>query len=254
MILDNLMIHAKSKNKLQLTYDELVEISPFYSYIMLSDPSISKAKLPPYLLEKNKQYCLTERSLLQIWTIIFNSLKQSEKIVGKNNYDIRYKSLFIWSKYLLSKFDKNVVTLDVMENKKEDVVLMTLLSILSKLKEINLIFDSPSINHHDLETAVNLCLNQIRKYKHVEVLDFAEEIGDKRDYEDEENFEGFNLTTRNKFEVFLNTFFNPLVNELTLEELERAIFEILNSRIIVSVKHQNINFFLSNFTITSFSE
>jgi predicted NAD-dependent protein-ADP-ribosyltransferase YbiA (DUF1768 family) len=250
MILDNLMVHAKSKNKLQVTYDELVEISPFYNYIMLKDPSVPKAKLPQYLFEKNKQYGLTERSLLQIWSIIFNSLKQSEKIVGKNNFDIRYKNLFIWSKYFLSKFNKNVVTLNVMENKKEDAILLTLLSILSTLKEINLKFESPSINNHDLETAIHLCLNKIRDYKHYveQNLEFEEEIENDKEYEEEE-FEGFNLNTRNKFEAFLNTFFNPLVNELTLEKLEEAVFKILNSKVIISIKHQNINFFLSNFNV-----
>jgi hypothetical protein len=176
-------------------------------------------------------------------------LKQAEKIVGKNNFDIRYKSLFIWSKYFLGKFDKNIVTLNVMENKKEDVVLLTLLSILSTLKEINLKFESPSINNHDLETAIHLCLNKIRDYKHYveQNLEFEEEIENEQEYDEE--FEGFNLTTRNKFEAFLNTFFNPLVNELTLEKLEEAVFKILNSKVMITIKHQNINFFLSNFSI-----
>lgn len=255
MILDNLMIHAKSKNKLQVTFDELVEISPFYSYIMLKDSNVPKTKLPKYLLEKNLQYGLTERSLLQIWSIIFNGLKQSETIIGKNNYDIRYKSLFIWSKYLLSKFDKNVVTLNVMENKREDAILMCLLSILFTLKEINLKFESPSINNHDLDTAVHLCLNKIRYYKHhVEqtIVEFEEEINNKYEEDEEENFEGFNLSTRNKFEAFLTTYFNPLINELTLEKLEEAVHKILISKVLISIKHQNMNFFLSNFTINNF--
>lgn len=254
MILDNLMVHAKSKNKLQVTYDELVEISPFYNYIIVKNSNVPKARFPKYLLEKNVQYGLTEQSLLQIWSIIFNGLKQSELFLGKNNYDIRYKSLFIWSKYLLSKFDKNMVTLNVMENKKEDSVLMCLLSILSALKEINLKFESPSINNHDLETAIHLCLNKIRYYKHhvEQNLEFEEEINKEYDEDEEENFEGFNLSTRNKFEAFLTTYFNPLINELTLEKLEEAVYKILTSKVLISIKHQNMNFFLSNFTINNF--
>lgn len=267
MILDNLMVHIKSKHKLQVTYDDLVEMSPFHSYIMLKDENVPNSRLPEYLIQKNREYGLTNQSLLQIWSIIFNGMKQAEKIVGKNDYDIRYKSLLIWSKYLLGRANNKLKTLNIMQSRQEDTVLLALLSILSKLKEINLKFNSPTINTNDLQTAIHLCLGKIRIYKHEfdkveEDLEFVEELEDNpyeveisdedleydQDYgHDDDNFEGFNLSDRKKFEVFLTTFFAPLKNELNLRLIEEAVYKVLNSKVLLSLKHQNINFFVSGF-------
>lgn len=264
MILDNLMVHTKSKNKLNVTYDELVEISPFYSYIMFNDSNISQTKFPEYLIQKNKQYGLTNQSLLQIWSIIYNGMKQSEKIVGQNNYDIRYKSLLIWSKYFLSKPNNNLKIFGIMQSRQEDTILMVLLSILSKLKEINLRFNSSTINKHDLQTAIHLCLGKVRIYKHEyekveDNLEFEEDEAEPDPYEvydyegdedygeEDDNFEGFNLSSRKKFEAFLTTYFTPLKAELDLGRMEDAVYKILNSKIPVSQKHQNLNFFVSGF-------
>lgn len=261
MILDNLMVHMKAKHKLHVAYDELVEMSPFYSYIMFQDSNVPQTKIPPYLIQKNKQYGLTNHSLLQIWSIIFNGMKQSEKIVGLNGYDIRYKSLLIWSKYFLGQFDQKVKTMELMQSRQEDYILMVLLSILSKIKEVNLRFNSPSINDQDLQTAIHLCLGKVRVYKHEfekveEELEFEEEIEVNpyevevydEDYgQDEDNFEGFNLSSRKKFEAFLTTYFAPLKSELDLRKMEESVYKILNSKVPISLKHQNLNFFLSGF-------
>lgn len=262
MVLDNLMIHLKSKHKLQVTYDDLVEMSPFYSYIMFNDSSVPNVRFPDYLLQKNKQYGLTNRSLLQIWTIIYNGMKQSEKIIGPKNYDIRYKSLFVWSKYLLSQFNNKSNTMELMQSRQEDTILMVLLAILSKLKEVNLKFNSPVLNNQDLQTAIHLCLGKVRNYKlefenveeniefedEIEIDPYEEEVYDD-DYAEEDDFEGFNLSTRKKFEAFLATYFTPLKNELDLSNMEEAIYKILNSKIPISLKHQNINFFISGFKV-----
>lgn len=260
MILDNLMVHTKSKHNLHVTYNDLVEMSPFYSYIMSKDSSVPKTRIPEYLLQKNIQYGLNIQSLLQVWSIIYNGMKQSEKIVGEEKYDIRYKSILIWAKYFLSKMN-NSRGMELMQSHKEDNVLMTLLSILSKLKEVNLKFNSPSINAQDLQTAIHLCLGKVRLYKHEferveEELEFEEEIEADpyeaeiydEDYgQEDDNFEGFNLTSRRKFEAFLITYFAPLKNELDLGKMEDAVYKILNSKIPVSLKYQNLNFFVSGF-------
>lgn len=266
-ILDNLMVHVKSKNKLNITYDELVKISPFYSYIMFNDPSIPKIRFPEYLIQKNKQYGLTNHSLLQIWTIIYNGMKQSEKIVGENDYDIRYKSLLIWSKYFLGKPDYKLKTLDIMQSRQEDIILMVILAILSKLKEINLRYNIPTINTEDLQTSIYLCLGKVRTYKHEFQIEFEEateeppyefeETDEDVQYEDydygsdNDNFEGFNLNSMKKFEAFLTTYFIPLRNELDLRNMEEAIFKILHAKIPLSLKHQNLNFFISGFKLSS---
>lgn len=273
MILDNLMVHAKSKNKLQITYNELVEMSPFYSYIMFNDSTVPQTRIPDYLILKNKYYGINNHSLLQIWSIIFNGMKQSEKIIGRNEYDIRYKSLLIWSKYFLSQPDNKLKTFHVMQSRQEDAVLVALLSILSKLKEVNLKFNSPTVNNQDLQTAIHLCLNKVRVYKHelakveedLEDLDleFEEEAEPTNPYEievyddedgEDQNFEGFDLYSRMKFEVFLTTYFKPLKNELNLPSLEDAVYKILNSKISVALKHQNLNFFTSGFKTPSLDE
>lgn len=266
MILDNLMVHTKSKHKLHVTYDELVEMSPFYSYIMFKDSNVPNTRFPEYLIQKNKQYGLTNHSLLQIWSIIYNGMKQSEKIVGEKGYDIRYKSILIWAKYFLGKANNNLQTMDLMQSRQEDNILMVLLSILDKLKEVNLKFNSPTINTQDLQTAIHLCLGKVRIYKHEfekveEDLEFEEEIEiDPYDTEvydeddifvdygqDDDNFEGFNLSARKKFETFLTTYFAPLKNELDLGKIEEAVYKILNSKIPVTSKYQNLNFFVSGF-------
>ncbi|CCV01714.1 hypothetical protein IIV22_037L [Invertebrate iridescent virus 22] len=265
MILDNLMVHTKAKHRLQVSYDSLVEMSPFYSFIMMNDSNVPKTKIPEYLIQKNRQYGLTNQSLLQIWSIIYNGIKMSEKIVGENGYDIRYKSLLIWSKYFLGKPNTNLQSLEVMQSRQEDNVLMVLLAILSKLKEINLKFNSPSINTQDLQTAIHLCLGKVRVYSHEfekveEDLEFEDEILQPNEVEvyddvdeeqimedDDDNFEGFNLNSRKKFEAFLQTYFNPLKNELDLGKMEEAVYKILNSKIPVTIKHQNLNFFISGF-------
>jgi hypothetical protein len=266
MILDNLMVHTKSKHKLHVTYDNLVEMSPFYSYIMFtSGDAIPSTKIPEYLLQKNKQYGLKNHSLLQIWSIIFNGMKQSEKIVGPNEYDIRYKSLLIWSKYFLGKSNHNLTTMELMQSRQEDNVLMVLLSILSKLKEVNLRFGAPNINAQDLQTAIHLCLGKVRVYKHEyekveENLEFEEEVEINpydveiydEDYHDEDNFEGFNLSSRKRFEAFLATYFAPLKNELDLGKMEETVYKILNSKIPLSLKHQHLNFFVSGFKVPQF--
>jgi predicted NAD-dependent protein-ADP-ribosyltransferase YbiA (DUF1768 family) len=267
MVLDNLMVHTKSKHKLYVTYDELVEMSPFYSYIMLKDSNVPNTRFPEYLLQKNRQYGLTNRSLMQIWSIIFNGMKQSEKIIGQKEYDIRYKSILIWAKYFLSRPNNKLKTMDLMQSRQENNVLMVLLAILDKLKELNLKFNSPTINTQDLQTAIHLCLGKVRIYKHEferveENLEFEEEIEANpydvevydeednfvEDYgQDDDNFEGFNLSARKKFETFLTTYFTPLKNELDLDKIEEAVYKILNSKIPISSKHQNLNFFISGF-------
>lgn len=272
MILDNLMVHTKSKHKLAVTYDNLVEISPFYSYIMLDDPNVPKSRIPEYLLQKNKQYGLSNRSILQIWSIIFNSMKQSEKIVGTNKYDIRYKSLLIWAKYFLGQANHNLKTLEIMQSRQEDNILLVLLAILSKLKEVDLMINSATINTQDLQTAIHLCLGKVRIYKHEfekvggEDLEFEEEMEpdpyeaevydedytqDNDNYygQDDDEFEGFNLSSRKKFEAFLTTYFAPLKNEIVLSKMEEAVYKILNSKIPVTLKHQNLNFFSSGFKL-----
>jgi predicted NAD-dependent protein-ADP-ribosyltransferase YbiA (DUF1768 family) len=275
MILDNLMVHTKSKHKLNITYDNLVEMSPFYSYIMLDDPNVPKTRIPEYLLQKNKQYGLNNHSILQIWSIIFNSMKQSEKIIGQNKYDIRYKSLLIWAKYFLGKANHNLKTFEIMQSRQEDTVVMVLLAILSKLKEVNLMINSATINAQDLQTAIHLCLGKIRIYKHEfekvgsEDLDFEEEEAEPNPYEaevydeeyiedndnyygqEDDEFEGFNLSSRKKFEAFLSTYFAPLKNDIVLRKMEEAVYKILNSKIPLSLKYQNLNFFLSGFKVPS---
>jgi predicted NAD-dependent protein-ADP-ribosyltransferase YbiA (DUF1768 family) len=261
MILDNLMVHTKSKHKLHVVYDDLVQLSPFYSFIMLNDSNVPKTRIPEYLIQKNKQYGLSNHSLLQVWSIIYNGMKMSEKIVGENDYDIRYKGLLIWSKYFLGKSNHNLKTMELMQSRQEDTVLMVLLAILSKLKEVNLKFNSPTINTQDLQTAIHLCLGKVRLYKHEyekveEDLEFEEEIEQNpyevevydEDYgQEEDNFEGFNLSSRKRFEAFLATYFAPLKNELDLAKMEDAVYKILNSKIPITLKHQNLNFFVSGF-------
>ena len=261
MILDNLMVHTKSKHKLHVVYDDLVQLSPFHSFIMLNDSNVPKTRIPEYLIQKNKQYGLNNHSLLQVWSIIYNGMKMSEKIVGENGYDIRYKSLLIWSKYFLGKANNNLKTMELMQSRQEDNVLMVLLAILAKLKEVNLKFNSPTMNVQDLQTAIHLCLGKVRVYKHEyekveEDLEFEDEIEQNpyevevydEDYgQDEDNFEGFNLSSRKRFEAFLATYFAPLKNELDLAKMEDAVYKILNSKIPLSLKHQNLNFFVSGF-------
>lgn len=260
MILDNLMVHTKSKHRLHVTYDNLVEMSPFYSFIMFNDSDVPRTKIPDYLIGKNKQYGLSNQSLLQVWSIIFNGMKQSEKIIGQNEYDIRYKSLLIWATYFLGVSNINQ-TMEVMQSRQEDAILMVLLAILSKLKEVNLKFNSPSINNQDLQTAIHLCLGKVRIYKHdfekvEEDLEFEDEpevdeneleVFDEEYDQNEDNFEGFNLSARKKFEAFLTTYFTPLKSELNLEKMEEAVYKILNSKIQLSLKRQNLNFFVSGF-------
>ncbi len=271
MILDNLMVHTKSKHKLSFTYDKLVEMSPFYSYIMLDDPNVAQSRIPEYLLHKNKEYGLTNQSILQIWTIIFNSMKQSEKIIGSNKYDIRYKSLLVWSKYFLGKVNNNLKTLEIMQSRQEDLILLVLLAILTKLKEVNVMINSATMNTQDLQTAIHLCLGKVKIYKHEfekvgedlefddEMIQEQEEVYDEdyydqpEDYDnygaDDDEFEGFNLTSRKKFEAFLTTYFAPLKNEISLDKMEEAVYKVLNSKIPSSLKHQNLNFFVSGFKV-----
>jgi hypothetical protein len=129
------------------------------------------------------------------------------------------------------------------------------------LKEVNLKFNSPTINTQDLQTAIHLCLGKVRLYKHEyekveEDLEFEEEIEQNpyevevydEDYgQEEDNFEGFNLSSRKRFEAFLATYFEPLKNELDLAKMEDAVYKILNSKIPITLKHQNLNFFVSGF-------
>jgi len=267
MILDNLMVHLKSKHQLNVAYDELVQMSPFYHHVV----DVAQTMIPDYLIQKNKQYGLHNQSLLQIWSIIFNGMKQAEKIVGKNDYDIRYKSLLVWSKYFLGQSNHNIKTFEVMESQNEDIVLQVLLAILTKLKEVNLKFNVPSINIQDLRTARYLCLGEVRPYKPeyrieevpIELEEEVEpdleeiEVYDDEDVESiieanddlDEDFEGFNLSGRRNFEAFLTTYFAPLKCELGLHRMEEAVYKILNSQIPSSVKHQNINFFSVGFRI-----
>jgi len=261
MILDNLMVHAKSKHRLQVTYDDLVEMSPFYSHVLRGDSSVPRIRIPDYLVRKNKEYGLKNHSLLQIWSIVFNGMKQSERIVGRNGYDIRYKSLLIWSKYLLGKANKDLRTPGVMQSHQEDAVLLAFLAILSKLKEINMKFECPTVNNQDLQTALYLCLGKVRVYRHEferaeESLEFEEEevnpyeveIYDEEGEEDHE-FEGFNLSSKRKFEVFLGAYFSPLKTELTLAKMEDAVYKVVNSKVPSSLKHQNVNFFTAGYKL-----
>jgi hypothetical protein len=201
-------------------------------------------------------------------------MKQSEKIIGPNKYDIRYKSLLIWAKYLLGKVDHNSKTLEIMQSRQEDNVLMVLLAILTKLKEVNVMINSATMNTQDLQTAIHLCLGKVRSYKHEfekvggDDLEFEDEVEpspydvevhdddqDNDNYyeegggEDEDEFEGFNLSSRKKFVAFLTTYFAPLKNELSIDIMEEAIYKIINSKMPASLKQQNLNFFQSGFKI-----
>ncbi|AHL67561.1 hypothetical protein DH26_gp068 [Chloriridovirus anopheles1] len=269
--LDNLMIHLKSKNKLNVMYDSIVEMSPFNTYVTFNS-DVPKSRMPEYLRQKNTQYGLTNQSLMIIWSIVFNSIKLSEKIVGVKEYDIRYKSLLIWSKYLLSQPDNSFKTFEVMESKQEDYILTALLSILFKLKELNLKIGIPTMNKQDLMTAVHLCLGKVRQYKQElemveQDLEFDEifegenetelygEDYDGEDYDGEDyddDFEGFNSSSRQRFEAFLETYFLPLKNEIDLKMMEKAVYKILNNKMPLSLKHQHLNFFLAGYKLPSF--
>jgi predicted NAD-dependent protein-ADP-ribosyltransferase YbiA (DUF1768 family) len=260
MILDNLMIHLKSKNILNVSYDEIVEMSPFYSGGMFRNTNVTKARIPEYLIEKNKSYGLQMRSLVQIWSIVFNGLKESESLVGTQTFDIRYKSLFVWAKYLLGKPYRGR-TLEVMQSRQEDIVLFVIIAILSKLREVNTRFGSPMVNGQDLQTAVHLCLGKVREYNRAEEyvtdfdLQFEDEVNPEdvevydEDYEENYNddFEGFNLADRKRVEALLSTFFNPLKSELQLSNLEDAVYKVISSKLELTTKHQLMNFFLVGF-------
>jgi predicted NAD-dependent protein-ADP-ribosyltransferase YbiA (DUF1768 family) len=283
MILDNLMVHSVSKpNKNILSYNELVELSPFHA---LSQPleTTPLPKIPKHLLEKQAVYGLSNRSLDIIWAIVYSSIKQCEQIVGKNTYDIRYKSVFIWSKYFLGKFSTygSSSNLKVMQNETEDVVLMALLAILTKLKEINPSLGYLTMTDEDVQTAVNMCLGVVRKLasppkifqelqdygdlpveeeKSDNVDDAARVDDDDDDYVsgnddsdiEQSDYEGFNISTRKNFEAFLKVYFNPVKNEsVTLYKLEKAVSTVIRTRKInTALKNQNINFFTKGFELT----
>jgi predicted NAD-dependent protein-ADP-ribosyltransferase YbiA (DUF1768 family) len=271
MILDNLMVHLKAKNRLNVSYDEIVEMSPFYSGGMMRNASVTSARMPEYLVEKNKPYGLNTRSLMQIWSIVFNGLQESESVIfdekeRNETFDIRYKSLFIWAKYLLGKPYRGR-TLDVMQSRQEDIVLFAIIAILSKLREVNVRFESPTINGQDLQTAVHLCLGKVREYNRTEEyvaadidVQFDDEVNpddvEVYDEEYEENyalnddFEGFNLSDRKRVEALLSTLFNPLKSELQLSNLEDAVYKVLNSKLQPTLKHQIMNFFLVGFQLS----
>ncbi|ABF82143.1 hypothetical protein MIV113L [Invertebrate iridescent virus 3] len=162
-ILDNLMVHTKYKFNFKVSYDDLVKMSPFHGFILMDSVQISRLPIPDYLQWKNSRYGLSTESLVQIWTIVYNGLKQSEKLVGINDWDIRYKSCFIWAKYLLGQEIRSR-RLNVMESRREDEVLLAILSVLFKLKEVNLRFGLSALNFQDLQTALYLCLGRVRQY------------------------------------------------------------------------------------------
>jgi hypothetical protein len=84
-------------------------------------------------------------------------------------------------------------------------------------------------------------------------LEFEEEV-EEQPYEevyDYDEFEGFNLSSRKRFEAMVSTYFNPLKSELDLNKMEESVYKVLNSKIPLSNKLQNLNFFLSGFTAPS---
>jgi hypothetical protein len=273
--LDNLMVHVKSKFKLNVTYDELVELSPFNTFTLTKVSPRTRA--PEYLYEVNKQYGLTNASLLLVWSIVYGSLHMSSMFVGPFGMDIRYKSLMIWAKQLLSTRDPELKTFGVMQSRQEDYVLVVLMAILTKLKEVNLKFGIPSMDNQDLATAVALLSGKVRQFKQQVDLDVQEDyqteevverVQEENDYYDEDEtelrldedvpeydeddeFEGFDNAGKQMFEAFLVTHFRPLMCDLQLDKVEECVNKIMFSKLPLSEKHQNFNFFLSGYVLPS---
>lgn len=273
--LDNLMVHVKSKFKLNVTYDELVELSPFNTFTLTKVSAQTRA--PEYLYEMNKQYGLTNASLLLVWSIVYGSLHMSSMFVGPSGMDIRYKSLMIWAKQLLSTRDPELKTFGVMQSRQEDYVLVVLMAILVKLKEVNLKFGIPSMDNQDLATAVALLSGKVRRFKQQVDLDVQEDyqteevvegVQEENDYYDEDvaelrldeevpeydeddEFEGFDNAGKQKFEAFLTTHFRPLMCDLKLDKVEECVNKIIVNKLPISEKHQNFNFFLSGYVLPS---
>lgn len=302
MILQNLVVHAHSKSYFNVSVDDLVEMSPFYGHIMIQDSSIPNASFPSYLKEQQSKYNLSTKSLLQVWTIIFNSLKQSETIVGAHTYDIRYKGLFTWSKYLLGKKINHLKHFDIMQTHEENLFLTTTIAILSTLAHVNLKFDTitskPFLDVNDLNTVFHLCLGKSRKNIYTKsTFDvsrfFGEEtVPDERpttpadleiyeehpiqlqapafvddDLEDPENvnvefgdddqelgeeeFDGFNLEDRQRFDAFVEAYFGSHRVWLKVHDFDILVQKLLASNTASSVKRQNVNFFMSGFVVPS---
>lgn len=297
MILQNLVVHAHSKSYFNASVDDLVKMSPFYGHIMIQDSSLPNASFPNYLKEQQLKYKLSTKSLLQVWTIIFNSLKQSETIVGAHNYDIRYKGLFTWSKYLLGKEINHLKHFDIMQTHEENLFLTTTIAILSTLAHVNLKFTSkPFLDFNDLQTVFHLCLGKSRKniytkstfdigrlfgkmtvpderpttpidleiYEEhpiqLEAPTFVDddledpenvnvEFGDDDQELGEEEFDGFNLEDRQRFDAFVKAYFGSHRVRLEVHDFDILVQKLVASNTASSVKRQNVNFFMSGFVV-----
>lgn len=301
MILQNLVVHAHSKSYFNASVDDLVEMSPFYGHIMIQDSSLPNASFPSYLKEQQLKYKLSTKSLLQVWTIIFNSLKQSETIVGADSYDIRYKGLFTWSKYLLGKKINHLKHFDIMQTHEENLFLTTTIAILSTLAHVNLKFASskPFLDANDLQTVFHLCLGKSRKNIYTKrIFDASRffgkatvpneqptipadleiyeehpiqlqapafvdddledpenvnvEFGDDDQELGEEEFDGFNLEDRQRFDAFVKAHFGSHKVRLEVHNFDILVQNLLASNTVSSVKRQNVNFFMSGFVVPSF--
>lgn len=273
--LDNLMVHVKSKFKLNVTYDDLVELSPFNTFTLTKASPVTSA--PEYLYEVNKQYGLSNASLLLVWSIVYGSLHMSSMFVGPSGMDIRYKSLMIWAKQLLSRRDPELKTFGVMQTRQEDYVLVVLMAVLAKLKEVNLKFGIPSMDNQDLATAVALLSGKVREFKQQVDLEVQEDyqaeeavegMQEENDYYDEDDqdvlddldvddmlddqddeFEGFDNAGKQKFEAFLATHFRPLLCDLKLDKVEESVNKVMLSKSPLAEKHQYFNFFLAGYVL-----
>lgn len=269
-ILDNLMVHAMTKRCRSVSYDDLVSWMPF-KFSPDHDSDQTAPLFPAYLVEKIHAYRMEEKSQYAIWKVVMNNLKQSEKIVGVNTYDVRYKSLFVWSAYLVGQ---SIISSD----KSEDSVLTALMSILTGLKELNISMGCYTMTKDDVETAVRLCLGQVRsetvrvceeppllEYGDEEeqagaaaelsqsnpeedepVVDYAEETEE----EEEPEFEGFDAAGRKKFNALLKVHFNPLKNDsIDLQLLEKAVMKVSRSKVNKTIKTRRVNFFKRDFQL-----
>jgi predicted NAD-dependent protein-ADP-ribosyltransferase YbiA (DUF1768 family) len=250
MLMENIMVNCKYKF-LSVSYNDVVKFLPFYRTFS----SDKMTNIPSILRQMGQKYKLNNSSLTYILTTIFESFKTAEDCIGMKQYDIRYRNLFIWSKYFLREPIFPVLT--CMDSLKENYALTTILSILFHIKEINSQFKIPTMSKYDFDTAMYLCLGQIQPYTAtienvvpVEVapipdIEFVEEMP-LLEQEQEEEFEGFqNKLSRQKVISFMKQNFNLTVSPLMIETIVRKVLN--NKSVPEFTKFQNMNFFLNGF-------
>jgi predicted NAD-dependent protein-ADP-ribosyltransferase YbiA (DUF1768 family) len=242
-LIENLMLHARAKDLVAVTYDEIVALSPFYDKSLFGADQ-PRARIPPYLENRCRLVGMSNESVSTIWKIIFYGLKQAEKITQpkgvQDNYDLRYKCLFIWSKYLLGKSIGNLRRLEVLNNRKEDIILLTLCTILNELVDVNVALGSTTLDARDLDTAVHLCLGMPREAK----LQVWRNPGDA--------FEGFTAASGKKFNAFLRNHFGDKIEyNLYMNQLEEAVHDVLSYQMPRTLKNQIVNFFSKGSAMTT---